>query len=66
VTGGLIAGPVGVVTVQVALMSEVARARAAVNAHVGVASVAQAWLGFLLNLAVEKANKVRCLMLDGW
>jgi hypothetical protein len=48
-----------VVTVQVALMSEVARARAAVDAHVGVASVAEAWLRFLWNLALEKGKKVR-------
>ncbi len=47
-------------------MSEVARARAAVDAHVGVAGVAEAWLGFLRNLAAEKSNMVRCLMWDGW
>ncbi len=48
-----------VLTVQVALMSEVARARAVVDGHAGVAGVAQAWLEFLTNLALEKANKVR-------
>jgi hypothetical protein len=47
-------------TVQVALMSEVARARAVVDAHTGVAGVAEAWLGFLRNLAAEEANTVRC------
>jgi hypothetical protein len=52
-------GPVGAVTVQVALMSEVARARAAVDAHAGVAGVVDAWLGFLRYLSVEKANTVR-------
>ncbi len=55
-------GPAGVVTVQVALMSEVARARAAVNAHVGVAGVVEAWLDFLRNLALEKGNKVGCCL----
>ncbi len=49
-------GPVCVVTVQVALMSEVARARAAVDAHVGVLGVAQAWLGFLHWLSSVAAN----------
>jgi hypothetical protein len=53
-------GALCVSTVQVALMSEVARARAAVDAQVGVVGVAEAWLRFLLNLAAEKANKVRC------
>ncbi len=52
--------PVCVVTVQVALMSEVVRARAAVNAHAGVAVVVEAWLGFLWVLAAEDANKVKC------
>ncbi len=46
-------------TVQVTLMSEVARARAAVDGHAGVAGVVEAWLYFLRNLALEKANKVR-------
>ncbi len=45
---------------QMALMSEVARARAAVDGHVGVAGVAEAWLGFLRGLAAKKANRVRC------
>ncbi len=53
-------GPVCVLTVQVALMSEVARARAAVDGHAGVADVVEAWLGFLGNLAAENDNKVRC------
>jgi hypothetical protein len=44
--------------VQVALMSKVVRARAAVDGHVGVAGVAQAWLGFLSNLSFENANEV--------
>jgi hypothetical protein len=52
-------GPVCVDTVQVALMSEVARARAAVDAHAGVVGVAEAWLGFLRNLSVEDSNLVR-------
>ncbi len=47
-------------TVQVALMSEVARARAVVDGHAGEVGVVYAWLGFLRNLAVEEANKVRC------
>jgi hypothetical protein len=59
-------GPVCVVTVQMALMSEVARARAAVDAHAGVVGVERAWLGFLRNLAVERTNRVRCLMWDWW
>jgi hypothetical protein len=46
--------------VQVALMSEVARARTALDAHIGAADVAEAWLHFLRNLAHEKANRVRC------
>ncbi len=49
-----------VVTVQVALMSEVARARAVVDGHAGEADVVEAWLGFLRNLAAEEANRVRC------
>ncbi len=48
-----------VVTVQVALMSEVASARAVVDGHAGEVGVAQAWLGFLRNLAYQEANKVR-------
>ncbi len=52
-------GPVYVLTVQVALMSAVSRARAAVDGHVRVAGVAEAWLGFLRNLAREHANMVR-------
>ncbi len=47
-------------------MSEVARARAAVDAHVGVLGVAEAWLYFLWNVSVEDSNMVRCLMWDGW
>ncbi len=53
------------VTVQVALMSEVARARAAVDGHAGEAGVAEAWLAILRNLAVEEANKVSCLTWGG-
>ncbi len=52
-------GPVCVDTVQGVLMSEVARARAAVDAHAGVVGVAEAWLGFLRNLSIEEANLVR-------
>jgi hypothetical protein len=51
--------------VQVVLMSEVARAGAAVEAHAGAAGVAEAWLGFLSSLAADKANKVRCRVWDG-
>ncbi len=47
------------VTVQVALMSEVARARTVVDGHAGEAGVVKAWLGFLWNLAAEHANMVR-------
>jgi hypothetical protein len=53
-------GTVGLVTVQVALMSEVARARAAVDADVVAADVAEAWLRFLWTLSLEKGNRVRC------
>ncbi len=49
-----------VVTVQGTLMSEVGRARAAVDADVGVVGVAEPWLRFLRNIAAEKANRVRC------
>ncbi len=45
-----------VTTVQVALMSEVARARAAVDVHIGVAGVADAWLGFLYWLSSVATN----------
>ncbi len=45
--------------VQVPLMAEVPRARAALDAHVGVAGVAEAGLGFLMNLAAVEANAVR-------
>jgi hypothetical protein len=41
-------------------MSEVARARAAVDAHVWVAGVAEAWLQFLSRVAAKNANKVKC------
>ena len=40
-------------------MAEVRRARAALDAHVGVAGVAEAGLGFLWSLAVAEANRVR-------
>jgi hypothetical protein len=46
-------------------MSEVARVQVAVDAHAGVPGVAEAWLGFLRNLALEKANRVRCHLWDG-
>ncbi len=49
-----------VLTVQVALMSKVARARAVVDGHAGEAGVVEAWLGFLWGLAAEHANRVRC------
>ncbi len=49
-----------------ALMPEVARARAAVDGHAGMAGVAQAWLGFLWGLGVEEANRVRCCVWGGW
>ncbi len=52
-------------TVQVALMSEAARARAVVDGHVGVAGVVEAWLDFLRNLAAEEANRVRCCVWGG-
>ncbi len=48
-----------VCTAQVPLMAEVARARAALDAHVGVAVVAQAGLWFLKSLAAVEANRVR-------
>ena len=51
--------PCVVCTAQVPLMAEVPRARAALDAHVGVAGVAEGWLGFLRNLAIAEANKVR-------
>ncbi len=51
--------PCVVYTAQVPLMAEVPRARAALDAHVGVASVAEAGLCFLGNLALAEANKVR-------
>ena len=44
---------------QVPLMAEVPRARAALDAHVGVAGVAQAGLAFLNILAFAEANRVR-------
>ncbi len=51
--------PVVVCVVQVPLMAEVPRARAALDAHVGVAAVAQAGLGFLWYLAFAEVNRVR-------
>ncbi len=45
--------------VQVPLMAEVPRARAALDAHVGVAGVAESGLGFFANLAIAEANMVR-------
>jgi hypothetical protein len=40
-------------------MAEMPRARAALDAHVGVAGVAEQGLLFLWNLAVAQANRVR-------
>ncbi len=51
--------PCVVCMVQVPLMAEVPRARAALDAHVGVAGVAEVGLCFLRNLAAAEANKVR-------
>ncbi len=44
---------------QVTLMAEVPSIAAAVDAHVGVAGVAEAGLAFLRDLASADANKVR-------
>ncbi len=60
--------PCVICTAQVPLMAEVPRARAALDAHVGVAGVAFAGLGFLGNLSVAEANKVRprvCVCVGG-
>jgi hypothetical protein len=43
---------------QVPLMAALPTAQAAMDAHRGMAAVAEQGLGFLLNLAVAKANKV--------
>ena len=51
--------PCVVCTAQVPLMAEVPRARAALDAHVGVAGVAEAGLSFFANLAIAEANMVR-------
>ncbi len=51
--------PCVVYTTQVPLMAEVPRARAALDAHVGVANVVEHGLFFLSNLATAEANKVR-------
>ncbi len=51
--------PCVVCMVQVPLMAELPRARAALDAHVGEAGVAEAGLGFLMSLADAEANKVR-------
>ncbi len=51
--------PCVVCMAQVPLMAEVPRARAALDAHVGVAGVAEQGLGLFANLAVAEANKVR-------
>ncbi len=48
--------PCVVCTAQVPLMAEVPRARAALDAHVGVAVVAEAGLAFFANLASAEAN----------
>ncbi len=60
--------PCVVCVAQVPLMAEVPRARAALDAHVGEAGVAEAGLGFLWNLAMVEANKVRprvCVCVKG-
>ncbi len=57
--------PVWVCVVQVPLMAELPRARAALDAHVGVAGVAEVGLGFLWNLADAEANKVRPHLFEG-
>ncbi len=57
--------PCVVCVVQVPLMAEVPRARAALDAHVGDAGVAKAGLGFLMNLADAEANKVRPHLFEG-
>ncbi len=46
---------------QVTLMAEVPRARAALDAHAGVANVVEHGLLFMRNLATAEANKVRRL-----
>ncbi len=48
--------PVVVCMVQVPLMAEVARARAALDAHVGDAGVAEAGLVLFANLSLVAAN----------
>ncbi len=60
--------PCVVCMVQVPLMAEVPRARAALDAHVGDAGVAEAGLGFLGSLAAAEANRVRprvCVCVKG-
>ncbi len=44
---------------QVPLMAALPSARAAMDAHRGVAAVAKYGLGFLANLSIADANKVR-------
>ncbi len=44
--------------VQVPLMAALPTAQAAMDAHRGVAAVAEHWLGFLRSLAVADANQV--------
>ncbi len=51
--------PCEVCMVQEALMAELPRARAAQDAHVGDAGVAEQGLWFLRNLAAVEANMVR-------
>ncbi len=61
--------PCVVCIAQVPLMAEVPRARAALDAHVGVAGVAEAGLGLLLCLEVAEANRVRprvCVSVGVW
>ena len=57
--------PCVVCMVQVPLMAEAPRARAALDAHVGVAGAAEAGLAFLMNLADAEANKVRPHLFEG-
>ncbi len=48
-----------VLVFQVALMSSVPSAMAALDGHRGVAAVAEHWLGFLANQSVAPENRVR-------
>ncbi len=57
--------PVVVCMVQVPLMAEVPRARAALDAHVGDAGVALQGLWLLRTLAVAEASQVRPRVCEG-